>query len=41
MTDIEDFLKKKKKKQHYGRERYINLPEDEKKLVEHRKNILK
>ena len=32
-------MKKKKKKQQYGCERYKNLPEDEKqKLVEYRKN---
>ena len=39
MKDIKVFLKKKKKKRQYGRERYKNLSEDEKnKLVEYKKN---
>ena len=38
MKYIKVFLKKKKKKQQCGVERYKNLPEDEKqKLVEYRK----
>ena len=38
MNNIEIFLKKtKKKKQQYGCERYKNLSEDEKKMVEFRK----
>ena len=36
-NDITIFLKKKKKKRKYGRERYKNLSKDEKKLVEYRK----
>ena len=41
--DIKVFLKKiKKKQQQYGRERYKNLPVDEKqKLVEYRKKYYK
>ena len=39
---IKVFLKKKKKKVITGRERYKNLSEDEEqKLVEYRKNIIK
>ena len=42
MKDIKVFLqKKKKRKQQYGCERYKNLPEDEKQLVEYRKKICK
>ena len=38
VKDMKIFLKKKTKKQQYGRERYKNLSEDEKlKLVEYRK----
>ena len=41
LKDIKVFLKKKKKKQQYGRERHKNLPEDEKKVVEYRKKDYK
>ena len=42
MIDIKIFLRKKKKKQQYGRQRYKNLSEDgENKLVEYTKNIIK
>ena len=38
MKDIKVFLKKKKRKQQYGRERYKNLSEYQKqKLIEYRK----
>ena len=41
VKDIKIFLKKKKKKQQYGCERYKNLSEEKKqKLVEYRKNII-
>ena len=39
--NIKIFLKKKKKKRQYGRERYKNLSEDQKqKVAEYRKNII-
>ena len=43
VKDIKVFLKKKmKKKRQHGRERFKNLPEDEKQeLVEYRKYIIK
>ena len=41
VKDIKIFLKKQKKKQQYGCERYKNLSEEKKqKLVEYRKNII-
>ena len=42
VKDIKDFLKKKKKKQQYGCEKYKTLSEDEKQtLVEYRKKYYK